>query len=397
MAIKPISSIKRFLKTNSAGGVVLALAAIAALIVANSPLSGAYQDFLHATVKFQIENFKIEKDLRHWVNDGLMAIFFFLVGLELKREFVAGELSKISQVILPGIAAIGGVLIPATIYVAVTKSFGNPAYLDGWAIPAATDIAFAVGVLSLLIDRIPTALKIFLLTVAIFDDIGAIVIIALFYSGDLSYTALGFAGLGIIALALLNRLKVSGYTVYLIIGLLIWVAVLKSGVHATLAGVITALFIPFIDPKNPDFSPVKSLEHDLHNSVAFIILPLFAFVNAGISFEGMGVGDLFHPVPLGVMLGLVIGKPVGILLFSWLTIKFGWAALPKHVNWSHILGASLLCGIGFTMSLFIGGLAYPDAKLFDERIGIVLGSLISGLLGYFYLRHVTKNTAYIEE
>ncbi len=397
MAIKPISSIKRFLKTNSAGGVVLALAAIAALIVANSPLSGAYQDFLHATVNFQIENFKIEKDLRHWVNDGLMAIFFFLVGLELKREFVAGELSKISQVVLPGIAAIGGVLIPAAIYVAITKSSGEPSYLDGWAIPAATDIAFAVGVLSLLIDRIPTALKIFLLTVAIFDDIGAIVIIALFYSGDMSYTALGFAGIGIIALALINRLKVSGHTVYLIIGLLIWVAVLKSGVHATLAGVITALFIPYTDPKNPDFSPVKTLEHDLHNSVAFIILPLFAFVNAGISFEGMGIGDVLHPVPLGVMLGLVIGKPIGILLFSWLTIKLGLAELPKHVNWSHILGASLLCGIGFTMSLFIGGLAYPQTQVFDERIGILLGSLISGLLGYFYLRHVTKNTAYVEE
>ena len=395
--MQAISSIKRFLKTNSAGGIVLALATVLALLVANSPLSQAYYELLHATVKVQFADFKIDKDFRHFVNDGLMAIFFFLVGLELKREFVAGELSKLSQVVLPAMAAVGGMVVPALIFYAFNFNSADPTHVHGWAIPAATDIAFAVGILSLLIDRVPTNLKIFLLTVAIFDDIGAIVIIALFYSSDLSYVALALAGLGVATLFAMNRLKVSGYTLYLIVGLFIWVAVLKSGVHATLAGVVTALFIPYKDPQNPEFSPVKTLEHDLHYSVAFVILPLFAFVNAGISFEGMGVADLVHPVPLGVMLGLIIGKPIGIMLMSWITIVLGLASLPKNVTWSHVFGVSLLCGIGFTMSLFIGGLAYPVSEGFDERLGILIGSFLSGLLGYLFLRHVSKNSFYLDE
>lgn len=394
MPTTALSSIKRFLKTQSAGGAVLALAAVLAMVVANSPLAGVYDDFLHLLVKVQIGDFKIAKGLLHWINDGLMAIFFFLVGLELKREFIAGELSNVSQIILPALAAIGGMLAPALIYVAINMD--NPVHLTGWAIPAATDIAFALGILSLLINRIPTALKVFLLTVAIFDDIGAIIIIALFYTSDLSVHALVLAGVGVVLLAILNRMKVTGFTPYVLIGLLIWVAVLKSGVHATLAGVLVALFIPYHDPKNCDYSPVEQLEHDLHTTVAFFILPLFAFANAGISFTGMGVADVFHKVPLGIALGLLLGKPLGVMLFSWLGVKLGIAKLPTHVNWQHIFGASLLCGVGFTMSLFIGGLAFTADHAFDERIGIVLGSLLAGLGGYLYLRHITKNKAYLD-
>lgn len=382
-----LSALREFLNTSSAGGILLALAAIFAMIVANTPLFDEYEAFFSTLIHVQVGEFKIAKPFLLWINDGLMAVFFFLVGLELKREFVAGELSNINQIAFPALAAIGGMVVPALIYLVVAS--GDPEFTKGWAIPAATDIAFALGILSLLGNRVPIALKVFLVTVAIFDDIGAILIIALFYTERLSTDALLFALATLVILWVMNKRHVVKTAPYVIMTVIMWVAVLKSGIHATLAGVLAALFIPYHNPNDPDDSPVQALEHDLHSTVAFFILPLFAFANAGISFANVGIDQLMHPVSLGVLLGLVLGKPLGVLFFCGLGVLTRLVKLPEGINWKMLAGAAMLCGVGFTMSLFIGGLAFQaDYSVFDERLGIVLGSVISGVLGYVFLNWV---------
>ncbi len=384
-----IQRIKAFFQFEAAGGIVLALAAIAAMIIANSPLNLWYESFIHAPVAIQIGDFAIAKDAHHWINDGLMAIFFFLVGLELKREVLIGELSNVKQIILPAGAALGGMVFPAIVY--ILFNINNPEYWKGWAIPAATDIAFALGILSLLGSRVPNSLKVFLVSIAIFDDIGAILIIALFYTNDLSLGSLAFAGLCLPFLYILNRRNVTSITPYILIGVIMWIAVLKSGIHATLAGVVLALFIPMFDRTDPEHSPVEELEHDLHNTVAFGILPLFAFANAGISLKGAGFAELFHSVPLGIAAGLFIGKQLGVMIMCWLIFKLGLSSMPKGMNFKQIYGAALLCGVGFTMSLFIGGLAFGNATpLFDDRLGIIMGSIVSGIAGYMMLKATLK-------
>lgn len=386
----PMSRIKSFFELEAAGGIVLAFAAVLAMIVANSPLYELYNAFIHAPVVVQIGQFEIAKDAHHWINDGLMAVFFFLVGLELKREALIGELSDIKQIVLPAICAIGGMVAPALVYYGLNH--GDSEALKGWAIPAATDIAFAIGVLSLLGNKVPNALKVFLVSIAIFDDIGAIIIIALFYTSELSLFSLGVAAVCLPFLFLLNRLNVTRLTPYLLIGLILWAAMLKSGVHATLAGVLLAFFIPLKNNADPEHSPLEELEHDLHNTVAFGILPLFAFANAGISLAGTNMGELMHGVPMGIALSLFIGKQIGVMIPVFLVVKLGLAKLPTGTTFMQIYGVSLLCGIGFTMSLFISGLAFggiPDD--YDPRLGIILGSLISGIVGYLILRTNIKD------
>ena len=383
----PVNRIRAFLELEAAGGIVLAVAAVLAMIVANSPLHDIYHAFIHAPVVVQIGQFVIAKDAHHWINDGLMAVFFFLVGLELKREALVGELSDIKQILLPAICAVGGMLVPALVYTALNHA--DSTVMAGWAIPTATDIAFAIGVLSLLGSRVPNALKVFLVSIAIFDDLGAIIIIALFYTSELSLVSLGVAAVCLPFLFLLNRLNVVRLTPYILTGAVLWAAMLKSGVHATLAGVLLAFFIPLRDKHDPEHSPLEELEHDLHNTVAFGILPLFAFANAGISLAGTSVGALVHGVPLGIVLGLFIGKQIGVLLPVVVMTKLGLAKLPSGTNLKQIYGVSMLCGIGFTMSLFVSGLAFGGVpEGYDPRLGIILGSLISGVCGYLYLRKV---------
>ncbi|MGO2339428.1 MAG: Na+/H+ antiporter NhaA [Psychrobacter sp.] len=385
-----IRRIKAFFEFEAAGGIVLALAAVAAMIIANSPLNVWYEGFIHAPVAIQIGDFAIAKDAHHWINDGLMAVFFFLVGLELKREVLIGELSNVKQIILPAGAALGGMIAPAIVY--LLFNYHEPEFWKGWAIPAATDIAFALGILSLLGSRVPNSLKVFLVSIAIFDDIGAILIIALFYTSELSLESLALAGLCLPFLYMLNRRNVTSITPYLLIGVIMWVAVLKSGIHATLAGVVLALFIPMFDRTDPEHSPLEELEHDLHNTVAFGILPIFAFANSGISLEGAGVAELFHSVPLGIAAGLFIGKQVGVMIMCWLIFKLGISTMPRGMNYKQIYGAALLCGVGFTMSLFIGGLAFAgETTLFDERLGIIMGSIVSGIAGYIMLKVSLKD------
>ena len=380
-----------FLELESAGGILLILVALLAIIMANSPLQSFYELLLSTPVEIRIGLLEVAKPLLLWVNDGLMAIFFFLVGLELKRELTEGELSSIRSIALPGVGAIGGMAIPALIYVYFNHH--DPISMKGWAIPAATDIAFALGVLMLLGSRVPASLKIFLTSLAIFDDIGAIVIIALFYTEKISLSALVIAGVCILILFILNRRNVVSKSPYILLGVIMWIATLKSGVHATLAGVILAMFIPLRSKKEPDISPLKDMEHDLHSVVAFFVLPVFAFSNAGISLKGIGLDQLLHGVPLGIALGLFIGKQVGIFGLCWLAIKMKLAALPKGVSWASLYGVATLCGIGFTMSLFISALAFEDHGVntfFDERLGIILGSVVSGIAGYFILRTSLK-------
>jgi NhaA family Na+:H+ antiporter len=385
-----IRRIKAFFEFEAAGGIVLALAAVAAMIIANSPLNVWYEGFIHAPVAIQIGEFAIAKDAHHWINDGLMAVFFFLVGLELKREVLIGELSNVKQIILPAGAALGGMIMPAIVY--LLFNYNEPEFWKGWAIPAATDIAFALGILSLLGNRVPNSLKVFLVSIAIFDDIGAILIIALFYTSELSLESLALAGLCLPFLYLLNRRNVTSITPYLLIGIIMWIAVLKSGIHATLAGVVLALFIPMFDRTDPEHSPLEELEHDLHNTVAFGILPIFAFANSGISLEGAGLADLFHSVPLGIAAGLFIGKQLGVMIMCWLIFKLGISTMPKGMDYKQIYGAALLCGVGFTMSLFIGGLAFAgDTTMFDERLGIIMGSIVSGIAGYIMLKVSLKD------
>ena len=384
-----IYNIREFLKLESASGILLILATIVAMILANSPLDVYYDRFLNIPIHIRIGAFEIAKPSLLWINDGLMAIFFFLIGLELKREFVEGELSDIRKITLPALGAIGGMAVPAAIYLLVNR--GDELATSGWAIPAATDIAFALGILALLGSRVPYQLKIFLVSLAIFDDVGAIIIIALFYTADLSFTALRIALACTALLAFINWRGASRLSAYILIGLVMWSALLKSGIHATLSGIVLALFIPIRKDPETGTSPLHQLEHDLHGSVSFVILPLFAFVNAGVTVRGMGIEQLFGPVPVGIALGLVLGKQVGVFGLCWLGVKLGIAKLPENVNWMQLYGIAILCGVGFTMSMFIGSLAFEDADspyLFQDKIGIIEGSFISALLGYFWLRKV---------
>ena len=388
-----VGAFKDFLRLESSSGIVLLCAAVVAVAVANSPLSGIYQSLLDLPLGVRAGPLEIEKPLLMWVNDGLMAIFFFLVGLELKREVLEGELSELRQIVLPAVGAVGGMAVPALLYAWV--NWGDGVALRGWAIPSATDIAFALAVIALLGDRVPNALKAFLVSIAIFDDLGAIVVIAIFYPDQLSLTALLVVVACLPPLFWLNRRGVTEFTPYLLIGVVIWVATLKSGVHATLAGVVLAMFIPIRDRRDPERSPLRELEHDLHTAVAYYILPLFAFVNAGVTLRGLGLGDLLHPVPLGSGLGLFLGKQIGVFLSCWVAVQIGLARLPKGMGWRSLYGVALLCGIGFTMSLFIGSLAFEEtatSRLFDERLGIILGSLLSGLAGFLVLRAALRRS-----
>ena len=387
MNINQTKFVLRFFKLESAGGILLMIATVLAIVFANTPLQKYYSLLLETPVELRIGALEIAKPLLLWINDGLMAIFFFLVGLELKRELIEGELSDKKSIILPGLGAIGGMVVPAAIY--ISFNLGDSTAIAGWAIPAATDIAFALGVLSLLGSKVPTVIKIFLTSLAIFDDIGAIIIIALFYTANISFVSLAVVLVCILVLAMLNKNKNESKSLYLIIGAIMWTAMLKSGVHATLAGVILAMFIPLKSTKDENYSPLKSLEHDLHNAVAYVILPVFAFANAGINLSGVGIEQLLHGVPLGIALGLFLGKQIGIFGISWLAIKFKLTELPKGMTWLTLYGTAIICGIGFTMSLFIGSLAFGEAGtnvLFDERLGIIIGSLVSGIVGYFVLR-----------
>jgi NhaA family Na+:H+ antiporter len=386
-----ITAFKEFLKKDSSVGILLMIATVLAMLFANSQLAVVYDYFLDTPIEVRLgRHIHIAKPMLLWINDGLMAIFFLLIGLEVKREVLVGQLSSRAQIALPGIAALGGMLAPAIIYAAINA--GDSTALNGWAIPAATDIAFALGVLALAGDRVPASLKIFLLALAIMDDLGAIVIIALFYSGDLSTSMLVLAAVCLVALVILNRLKVMSITPYMWVGALLWIFVLKSGVHATLAGVALAFAIPLKNPRDPEHSPLEYLEHELHPWVSFLILPIFAFANAGIPFAGMSFGDLFHAVPLGIMLGLVVGKLVGVYGFSIGAVKMGLAQMPKGASNQHLFGVAALCGIGFTMSLFIGGLAFEhtggnaEAYLLTHRMGILAGSLVAGIAGYLILK-----------
>lgn len=371
----------------SSAGILLFLSAVLALIIANTPFSKYYDLLLNTPVAIQVGALSIAKPLLLWINDGLMAVFFFLVGLELKRELIEGELSDKKNIILPGIGALGGMLVPALVFFWFNKE--DPQALQGWAIPAATDIAFALGVLKLLGPRVPTSLKIFLTSLAIFDDIGAILVIAFFYTSQISSSALIVVACCIPLLWFINKKGIEATSTYIVIGIIMWVAMLKSGVHATLTGVILAMFIPIKSKINPDYSPLKDLEHNLHSAVAYIILPIFAFANSGINLSGVGLEQMMHPVPLGIALGLIIGKQLGIFSLCWLAIKLKWASLPENSNWVALYGISALCGIGFTMSLFIGSLAYEETQFdifFDERLGIIVGSLVSALIGFFILK-----------
>ena len=375
------SAFMGFFAHQSAGGVVLGIAALAALIVSNSPLSGWYAAFLQTPGELVFgKTLVLEKPLLVWVNDLWMAVFFFLVGLEIKREFVEGELASRRQAVLPLAAALGGMAVPALIYSAV--NWGDAQALQGWAIPAATDIAFAIGIVMLLGRRVPASLKVFLAAVAIIDDLGAIVVIALFYTDKLSGTALAGAGAGLAVLFALNRMKVTRVDVYAAVGLLIWVFVLKSGVHATLAGVLTAMAIPARDADGG--SPLQRVEHGLHPWVAFLILPVFGFCNAGVNLAGASLATLVQPVTLGITLGLLLGKAIGVFGTSWLMLRSGLAAPPAGASLLQFFGVCVLCGIGFTMSLFIGGLAFDGlGDVFEARlkIGVLAGSLLSALAG----------------
>ena len=380
------NAFRDFLRLESASGIILVAAAVLAMLVANSPLAGMYESFVDLPVEVRAGNFEIAKPLILWINDGLMALFFLMIGLELKREIVEGQLSHLSQASLPAIAAVGGIVVPALIYVWFNQA--AEVAIQGWAIPVATDIAFALAILTLLGNRVPASLQLLLVSIAIFDDVGAIVIIALFYSNGLSVTALSVATACLPVLYLLNRRGTMEKVPYLLVGAVMWTAVLKSGVHATLTGIILAFFIPIRDSEK-ESSPLHELEHDLHVAVAFAILPIFAFVNAGISLTNVSWNYLLHSVPLGIALGMFIGKQAGVFVFSWLAVRAGLSKLPAGLNWPHIYGISLLCGVGFTMSLFIGALAFENTGvnlLFDERLGIMVGSLLSAAGGYFVLR-----------
>jgi NhaA family Na+:H+ antiporter len=379
----PLNGLRQFLKLESAGGIALCLAAAIALVLANSSLEALYARLLELPIAIRVGGLEIDKPLLLWVNDGLMAVFFMLVGVEVKREAVEGELSRGSRAVLPAIAALGGMAGPALVYLAC--NWGDAAALRGWGIPTATDIAFALAVLALLGPRVPASLKIFLLALAIIDDLGAIIIIAVFYTAELSLIALLLGGFGVATLVLLNLGGVSRRAAYTLIGIFIWVCVLKSGIHATLAGVITGLAVPLRAADGS--SPARDLEHDLHPWVAFGVLPVFAFANAGVGLAGVAPSDLLQPVQFGTELGLLVGKQVGVIGSIWLATRIGLAKLPEGADWLQLYGVALLTGIGFTMSLFIGTLAFPaDAYDTDVRAAVLLASLISAICGYLVLR-----------
>ena len=371
---------KQFFKWEPSAGLLLIAAALAAMVASNSLASGMYAGFLSTPVSIEIGDFSIAKPMVLWINDGLMAVFFFLVGLEIKRELLQGELSSFDKAALPLFAAIGGMVGPALIYVSINS--GNGELLQGWAIPAATDIAFALGIVALLGSRVPTTLKILLLAIAIIDDLGAIIIIALFYTSDLSVQALVIASLAFAALVALNRSGVKSIMPYVLLGIVMWVCVLKSGVHATLAGVLTALTVPLHGNEEKPNSPLLKLEHGLHPWVAFFIVPVFAFANAGVSLAGITLESVLSPLPLGIALGLFFGKQIGVFGLAVVAVKTGFARLPDGANWAQVYGIACLTGIGFTMSLFIGTLAFDDAALMnDVRLGVLLGSFASAIVG----------------
>lgn len=386
MLQKITRSVQEFLKLESAGGMLLMGATALALVAANSPAAEWYQAFLDVPVEVRVGAVRVAKPALLWINDGLMAVFFFLIGMELKREFLEGELSSWRQVVLPAAGAVGGMVVPVAVFAVLNH--GDPAAMRGWAIPAATDIAFALGVMAMLGGRVPLSLKVFLASLAIFDDVGAILIIALVYTEQLTQGALLTAGAMLVVLFLLNIRGVTNKTPYLIIGVLLWLAVLKSGIHATIAGVVLALFIPLGEGKGDGPSPLRELEHDLHFTVSYGILPLFAFANAGISLEGVRLRSLLHPLPLGIAAGLFLGKQAGVFLFSWAAVRLGIARPPEMAGWKAFYGVAVLCGIGFTMSLFIDTLAFEPGALtesVDQRIGILAGSFLSAIAGYVIL------------
>ncbi len=389
-----VSYLKEFFKLEASGAILLLAGTILGLVFANTNLAVLYNYFLDVPVAIQIGKLEIAKPLLLWINDGLMAIFFFLIGLELKREFIEGELSNRSQIVMPLLGALGGMVVPALIY--VYFNINDSIAIKGWAIPAATDIAFALGVITVFGTRAPISLKIFLTSLAIFDDIGAILIIAVFYSANISIFSLISAVVVIIVLFILSKKGVKSITPYIVLGVILWVAVLKSGVHATLAGVVLAFFIPMYDKsseKDEAHSPLVKLEHDLHPTVAYFILPVFAFANAGVSFSGVTLSSLIDPIPIGIAAGLVFGKQIGVFGFSFIGHKLGIAKMPAGTDWLSIYGVSALCGIGFTMSLFISSLAYENEGteyIEESRIGILLGSVIAAALGYFILSFALK-------
>lgn len=386
----PITLIREFLRLEAAAGIILFMAAVLGMTLDNSPLRWLYDALLTTTVAIQVGALEIHKPLLLWINDGFMAIFFLLVGLEIKREVLEGELSSFSQAALPGMAAIGGMLFPAGVYVAL--NLHSPETMRGWAIPAATDIAFALGVLALLGQRVPASLKIFLLALAIMDDLGAIVIIAIFYTADLSTTSLGLAAIGIGMLIALNLLGVTRIAAYVVTGLFVWICVLKSGVHATLAGVAIAFAIPLRAQDEDGHSPLTHLEHTLHPWVSYGILPLFAFANAGVSLAGLSMSSLLEPVPLGIAAGLFVGKQIGVFGMTFAAVKFGISSMPEGTTWPQFYGIALLTGIGFTMSLFIGTLAFEDPSYAPGvRMGVITGSILSAVAGYLILRSSTSD------
>ena len=385
-----VQLIQRFLKLESAGGILLLFSAAVAMLLANSPLSSQYNDFLNLPVSLQIGSFSINKTLIHWINDGFMAVFFVLVGMEVKKELFEGALSSYQQAIFPAIAAVGGMIVPALVYWFIAKQ--DPNLANGWAIPMATDIAFALGIMALLSKQVPLPLKIFLLALAIIDDLGAIVVIALFFSHELSVQALIFSGISILTLVLLNRFRVSALCAYMVVGAILWASVLKSGVHATLAGVIIGFCIPLKGKKGE--RPLHDFEHILAPWSSFVILPLFAFANAGVSFDGIDVSMISSPLLLAIACGLIIGKPVGVFGFSYISVKLGLAKLPDGINFKQIFAVAVLCGIGFTMSMFLASLAFEadagESVNTLSRLGILLGSTVSATLGYLFLKQTTK-------
>ncbi|KRO64321.1 MAG: sodium:proton antiporter [Pelagibacteraceae bacterium BACL5 MAG-120820-bin39] len=380
---------KWFFKLEAASGLVLLIAAILALIISNGSLADLYFHTLEKYLFIGINDFGLKLSVHHWINDALMAIFFFFVTLEIKREFIQGELSNLKQAMLPIIAAVGGMIIPALFYVVI--NFGNSETMNGWAIPSATDIAFSLGILSLLGSRVPISLKVFLTALAIIDDLGAILIIAFFYSGDLSIVYLSLILISYILLLILNKFSIKVFTPYLIIGLFMWFFTYKSGIHATIAGVLLASTIPH-RLKERDFSLLVKLEHAISPYVAFMIMPLFAFANAGVSLTGLSLSTLLNPVPLGILCGLFFGKQIGVLLFSFVSIKLKFAEMPNNSTWLSLYGVSILTGIGFTMSLFVGNLAFVENVQYMDgvKIGVLAGSLLSTLAGYFLLLVTSK-------
>jgi len=375
---------KWFFKLEAASGLVLLIAAIFALVISNSVFSNIYFETLEKYLFIGINEFGLKLSVHHWINDALMAIFFFFVTLEIKREFLQGELSNIKQALLPIIAAVGGMVVPALFYVVI--NYGNLETINGWAIPSATDIAFSLGILSLLGSRVPISLKVFLTALAIIDDLGAILIIAFFYSGDLSIPYLSLILISYILLLVLNKFSVKIFTPYLLIGLCMWFFTYKSGIHATIAGVLLASTIPH-RLKEHDFSLLVKLEHAISPYVAFMIMPIFAFANAGVNLEGLSLSSLLNPVPLGILMGLFFGKQIGVLLFSYVSVKFKFADMPNNSNWLSVYGVSILTGIGFTMSLFVGNLAFVENTQYIDgvKIGVLTGSLLSTVFGYFIL------------